>query len=130
MTRAALADVKVGDKLIEHRRSGRRDRATEVEVVKVGRKWLTYRTVGYRTEDRCSIETGAINGGGYSSPGTVYTAEGWAAKQRVDGLREALEPYRRKVDVREPWDMPVDAKESFLADILAVCEKHLGEGKA
>lgn len=69
---------------------------THAKITKIGRKWATLDDSPWRPS-RFNIETGAIDGGEYSSPGMVYPSrEAYQAEtarqQAWDVLMRALNP--------------------------------------
>lgn len=76
--------MKVGQEVfvVYGNRYGKREPRTSHETVtKVGRKWASF---GFNS--RFDIETGQLDGGGYSSPGRAYIDE---AEWQIDRNRDA-----------------------------------------
>ena len=87
------------------------------KVAKVGRVWGTL-----ASGKRFDLETGALDGGRFTSPGRVHTPEGYKLHrervQRDERVRAAgMDLYRS----------PLKNNEDFLDELDALIRKHEGE---
>lgn len=71
---------KVGDKGVIYYSRGNPRQAW---VIKVGRKWMTVQIDGSQQIEKCSMDTGRIDGGKYNSPGRFMRPAEVEAKERL-----------------------------------------------
>jgi hypothetical protein len=90
-------ELKVGDKVLFVPRERRIGPPAWVTVFKVGHKWITLGTDGYRDRYRVAKGSSNVDGGQYTSPGTIWVseeayAEAVAIEKTWKAFRERL-PY-------------------------------------
>lgn len=85
-------DINVGDRFYRVRPNHNRDATTDwIIVTKVGRKWAEFvseeRPESEWFGGRFNMETFAIDGGGFTSPGRIYrTVDDYTAATRANAL--------------------------------------------
>ena len=84
------------------------------KVAKVGRVWGTL-----ANGQRFDLETGALDGGKYMSPGTVYTPEGYELHKR-----RVRRDERIKAAGMDLYRSPFKNNEDFLNELDILIRKH------
>ena len=84
------------------------------KVAKVGRVWGVL-----ANGERFDLETGALDGGRYTSPGTVYTPEGYELHKR-----RARRDERITAAGMDLYRSPLKNNEDFLDELDALIHKH------
>lgn len=105
-----MAPYKVGDVVFVVRSRSRNP--GEVAITAIGRRWATLAG----REGRFDIETGALDGGDFASPGEVYRSrDEWETKQ---ALASTWSKFRQAVD--QSWRPPVGATVEAIAQARAL----------
>lgn len=125
--KAPLPWVKVGATVCVA--SGRLDRPQPVTIERVGRRWAYFAEAGYRFD----IRTGEIDGGDYSSPGSVFESE-QAWRDHIDWAHACSAFHRAMTYCRIPPAVSVaklrdicetvEAGELFDSSLAEIRERH------
>jgi hypothetical protein len=105
--RPELGPLAVGDELMITETLNRGTRETPVEVVSVGRVWLTVKPIdgGYIRDDRFHMGTKTVYppGKGIGSPARIRTPEQLAWDRRESAAREYLRGLGIEVHSSKRW---------------------------